>query len=157
MSKNENVSPLELLKEDLADSVFDKTQWQGRSTDWLLQWVVDFVSRTDLEIGITLTIGGNLVSGRLISHKKYFEVLSEDLSKAFEAVGSDSAKAIKDLFTSFVPTEHAGEEEPSPQYLHLRESRVFTSSGGPISSVGALWRGKISSVDGIIFGQATNT
>lgn len=157
MSKDENVSPLALLKEDLADSVFDKTQWQGRSTDWLLQWVVDFVSRTDLEIGITLTIGGNLVSGRLISHKKYFEVLSEDLSKAFEAVGSEPAKAIKDLFASFVPAEHAGEEEPSPQYLHLRESRVFTSSGGPISSVGALWRGKISSVDGIIFGQATNT
>lgn len=155
MSENEKVSPKELLREDLADSVFDRTQWGGRSTDWLLQWIVDFVVRTDIDIGVTLTVGGNLITGRLISHKKYFEILSNDFSKAFESVGEQSAKTIKDQIVSFGPSEHAGEEEPAPQYLHLKDSHIYTNAEGPIYSSGALWRGKIGSVDGFTFGQIT--
>ena len=37
---------------------------QGKQIDWLLQFLVKFVVTTPVEIGVTLSVGGNLVSDR---------------------------------------------------------------------------------------------
>ena len=49
------------------DDVVAQIKWQGKQIDWLLQWLVKFVANTKVEMGVTLTVGGNLVSGHLIS------------------------------------------------------------------------------------------
>lgn len=153
MSDAGSGNPKEQLKASLADIVFDKSQWSGRSTDWFLQWIVDFVSRTEGEVSITLTVGGNMISGSLISHKDYFTSMSESLSKPFESDGPETAEAMKELILSFSPQPHAGENENSPQYLHLKDARIYTNSNAPISPTGVLWRGKISAVEGFSFGR----
>ena len=153
MSGNEGTTPKEQLKADLADVVFDKAQWSGRGTDWFLQWLVDFVSRTNISISVSLTVGGNMVSGMLISHNQYFETMSEKLSSAFEVGGEETVQGMKDIILSFRPQPHAGEEENAPQYLHLAEAKTYAGPNGAISSSGVLWRGKISAVEGFTFGK----
>lgn len=138
----------------LADTGFVKQEWEGRQTDWLLQWFVQFVNKTPLEVGITLSIGGGLVSGILISHQQYFEELAADFSKPFEAFEGPEADHVKELVLGFIsPPTAPGEREPAMQYLHLRDARLYSAGGGEaIPSKGALWRGKIAAVDGFSMG-----
>lgn len=156
MNEAKNVTPKESLKAELSDVVYDKTQWEGRSTDGLLQWLVDFVIRTDISIAINLTIGGNIVSGMLIPHKKYFETLSEDISALFETAGPESAAALKRTVLSLQPLQHTGIDETAPQFLHLEKAHIFSGKSGSINSEGMLWRGKISAVEGFSLGMLRN-
>jgi hypothetical protein len=137
----------------LTDTGFLKQEWEGRQTDWLLQWFVQFVNQTPLEVGITLSIGGGLVSGILISHQQYFEELARDFSKPFEAFEGPEAEHVKALLLGFVgPVSGEGEREPARQFLHLRNARLYSARGEAIPSAGALWRGKISAIDGFSMG-----
>jgi len=137
----------------LTDTGYLKQEWEGRQTDWLLQWFVQFVNKTPLEVGITLSIGGGLVSGILISHQQYFEELAADFSKPFEAFDGPEAAHVKSLLLGFVSPEAApGEKEPARQFLHLRDARLYSAGGEAIPTKGALWRGKISAVDGFSMG-----
>lgn len=137
----------------LGDTGFLKQEWEGRQTDWLLQWFVQFVNKTPVEVGITLSIGGGLVSGILISHHQYFEELAADFSKPFEAFEGPEAAHVKELVLGFIaPPTPAGEKEPAMQFLHLRDARLYSAGGEAIPTKGALWRGKISAVDGFSMG-----
>ncbi|WP_213880903.1 gas vesicle accessory protein GvpU [Pseudomonas sp. dw_358] len=138
----------------LGDTGFLKQEWEGRQTDWLLQWFVQFVNKTPVEVGITLSIGGGLVSGILISHHQYFEELAADFSKPFEAFAGPEAEHVKELVLGFIaPPTPPGEKEPAMQFLHLRDARLYSAGGGEaIPTKGALWRGKISAVDGFSMG-----
>ncbi|RMV18627.1 putative Gas vesicle protein [Pseudomonas savastanoi] len=42
------------------DDVIAQFKWQGKQIDWLLQWLVKFVANTKVELGVTLSVGGNL-------------------------------------------------------------------------------------------------
>jgi hypothetical protein len=145
--------PTQAPEDILANTDFIKQEWEGRQTDWLLQWFVQFVNQTPLEVGITLSIGGGLVSGILISHQQYFEELAADFSKPFEAFEGPEAEHVKSLLLGFVsPPGAPGERAPAHQFLHLRDARLHAAGGAPIPSVGALWRGKIAAVDGFSMG-----
>ncbi|PHX42520.1 gas vesicle protein [Pseudomonas syringae pv. syringae] len=71
------------------DDVIAQFKWQGKQIDWLLQWLVKFVANTKVEMGVTLSVGGNLVSGHLISHDAYFEQLADDISAPFSSFAND--------------------------------------------------------------------
>lgn len=152
MSKSEEMNPLDELRNYLGDPAFEQAEWSGRSTDWMIQWMVEFSNKTGFEFGVSLTVGGNLVSGRLIPHKKYFELLAAELSGGFESISSNVAEEIKNTIASFSPVEAEG-EEPPPQYIHLANARIFADSKGPIYMAGNLWRGKVRAVDGFSFGR----
>ncbi|MGO3542324.1 MAG: gas vesicle accessory protein GvpU [Pseudomonas helleri] len=153
MTEAEYVAPKDLLKADLSDGVFDKTQWEGRGVDGLLQWIVEIIMNSDISIGISLTIGGNIVSGMLIPHKKYFEKLSEDFSRPFDP---ESAAVLKERILSFIPPQHDGDDGVAPQFLHLEHAQIITVPSGALTSEGMLWRGKISAVEGFSLGRLIN-
>jgi hypothetical protein len=138
----------------ISDQVLLKADWDGRQTDWLLQWFTKFVNNTQLQIGITLTVGGNLISGTLISHQTYFEQLALDFSTPFGGLEGVEPSEVRDMLLAFSPEPPAeGESETAFQFLHLKDAKVFSNADLPIAASGVLWRGKIAAVDGFNLGS----
>jgi hypothetical protein len=136
----------------LADPTYSKMEWEGRQVDWLLQWFVRVAEEADLEVGITLSVRGQLVSGLLISPQSYFRQLAEQFAKPFEDAGSADAEGIRALVRGF--DEPPGKEDaPAAQYIHVRNARVYTGVEQSTSTQGILWRGKIAAVDGFSLGH----
>lgn len=136
----------------LADPVYSKLEWEGRQVDWLLQWFVGVAGQANLEMGITLSVRGHLVSGLLISPQTYFALLAEQFAQPFADAGSSDADGIRALVRGF--DESSGkEDDPAAQYIHVRDARVYAGQQGPVSPAGMLWRGKVAAVDGFSLGH----
>lgn len=155
MSDEQVKTRIEILREQFGDDIYTKTKWEGRQTDWLVQWFAKFVNggQVGVSVPVTFTIGGGLVSGHLISEADYFEQLASDFSVALP----EAAKAAgKELILSLQPTLAVDEnDQPACQFVHLKGAQVFNGSSNPIPSSGTLWRGKISSVEGFSLGSLT--
>lgn len=127
--------------------------------DLYLQALVNIVNGKDIEFPITLFVGGLIVSGQLTSGHKYFEGLGEQLTQFFGGPSDDTAEVVK-LFTApgdiYTQTEDTT-EIPPPQYIHLREGKIFTPGQQPIPVEGVWWRGRLASVDGFHFGSLALT
>jgi hypothetical protein len=129
---------------------------QGKQIDWLLQFLVKFVVTTPVEIGITLSVGGNLVSGQLISHDAYFKQLSEDMAAPFGQFEAGIDESMKQIILSFTPGESA-DETSAFHFIHLKDCKTYSSDQSAICAEGVLWRGKIASVDGFTIGLLTRS
>ena len=142
---------------DDKEALFYRTEWDGRRVDWLLQWLVNFVSEMKLEVGISLNVGGSIISGDLVSHAVYFEQLSNDISAPFGKIASaETADMMKKLILAKAPGAPSA-DDPAYQYLHLKNCQIFTDSDKPIPSTGVLWRGKISAIDGFFLGKSVHS
>lgn len=136
--------------------------WQrGSSQDRFLQTLSNLLEQmyptSKLGVHVTLSTGGLLVSGELISAQWYFEQLGQQLTKA-EAPAPAFAK-IADRFREAVKTaldaSNKGENPHfDPNFVHLMGARFYAPGQLPIPSdqEGILWRGRISAVDGISIG-----
>ena len=149
MSENEGSRSIDQLKERLLDPLHVMQSWEGRRVDPLLQWLVDLTNRSNTSFFITLTVGGNLVSGVLISLEEYLDQWAAQISS--QIGHEESASAVNDQVLSWKVDRT--QEQPAAQLVHLKDAEVFTSNGTPIVPGGALWRGKISSVDGFNLGR----
>ena len=106
----------------------DSTLFEG--CDRVLQILVSVVNKGGQELGITLNVGGLIVSGILISNKKYWE---------------DSQPGLRDML------KESGEKvDPQDElyYIHLKDAMYFNAGEHPVPVGGMWWRGKINSVDG---------
>jgi hypothetical protein len=128
---------------------------EGVGVDWFLQNLVSIANSSGMEVVLTLTVGGSIVSGRMISGKKYF-----DLFAMASGWPSDSSDLIRETYkkfgeTYYTPQTGADDEKWSPpQYIHLQDAFVFSPDGAQLpSSSGILWRGKISAVAGFSLGS----
>ncbi|MCF8178110.1 MAG: hypothetical protein K9J74_06345 [Sulfuritalea sp.] len=123
--------------------------------DWFLQSLVNMANSSSLEIGVTLQVGGLLVSGLLVGGKAYFEGFAEDFSSAF-ANDPAVSESVRNSFAKYgeIYKEEEGSTPPPPQYIHLRNTRFFNTSGNPIpENKGVWWRGRISEVGGFTLGS----
>lgn len=132
--------------------------------DWFLQQLVDLVNKTNLEMTVTLDIGGLMVSGMLISGRTYFDEFAKEFSGAYKG-DQEVAKVLHDMVAQHVDmyplvSEKDGEDESRklepPEYIHMRNARFFHPGGVPYPGVhegGSLWRGRMSQVDGFHLGS----
>lgn len=146
-------------KEDNAnDAVEEKMDYDGRSVDWFLQNLVSIANNSNVEFGITLFVEGIIVSGNLVSGKKYFETFADEFSNAYPG-DPDTKEGIRQAFasnSSIYDSEDDEHDLPRPQYIHLIDSRCFAPGGQPLpGNSGVLWRGKINSVSGFNLGSLT--
>ncbi len=127
--------------------------------DWFLAELVRRANEGGLSIGVTLCVGGSLVSGSLIGGRDYFEGLAENVAAA--ALDSESAGRARAYFRSpaamYRLDGHGRREvaaDPEPlAYIHLVNVRFFTAAGVPIpASQGVYWRGRLSAIDGFVLG-----
>ncbi|MEJ2046344.1 MAG: hypothetical protein P8X74_22405 [Reinekea sp.] len=121
--------------------------------DWFLQRLVNIVNSVGLTFGITLNVGGFLVSGQLVGGKEYFEGFGGDFAGVF--AGSESAENIQESFAKHGDIYSADNETPPPpSYIHIKEAKFFNTNGNPIpGNRGVWWRGRLSQVDGFSLGS----
>ncbi|MCY1514629.1 hypothetical protein D9M68_491780 [compost metagenome] len=124
--------------------------------DAFLQFLVNLVNNgSQIEsIGVTLQMGGMLVSGSIVSGAKYFDSFAASFTgslNTLDAAARDAVHAslaeLGDVFRVPQPAD------PLPNYIHLADALFFTADGTPIAGQPTLWRGRTSSVDGFILGR----
>ncbi|MGF7050243.1 hypothetical protein J2T13_004768 [Paenibacillus sp. DS2015] len=108
----------------------------------------------DLGLGVILTVGGALISGKLISGKSY----CDGLARMINYSGNIERRYGK-FFTEF-GEERYGDQDGDydedgeiqlPSYIHLKDARMIT---GNIDL--GWWRGKLTSVDGFTIVEISN-
>lgn len=106
-----------------------------------------------LEVGITLNVGGAIISGIAISRKKYLE----GIVNAVAGDDSDVAQLFGEIYGNFLEMEEDSEEEtaapPDYNFIHLKNVQIFGVNQEPISLNDNYWRGKLSAVDGYMIGN----
>lgn len=128
-----------------------------RSEDWFLQSLVNVVNQGELSFGITLNVGGFLISGLLISGKEYFGGFGGDFAAGID--DENAAAMIQETFNKYGSIYDVDEVEgrdeglPRPAYIHLKDAKFYNTSGDPVpSNQGVWWRGRISEVQGFVLG-----
>lgn len=124
------------------------------AVDTLLVALVTAIDRAGGELGVTLNVGGCVVSGLLSPEADYVRGIATD----FRAAG---AQELADAFDESGGAEglEGDRGDPVPReeravYLHLREARVFAPGETPLpTDRGVWWRGRLDRVDGWFFGH----
>lgn len=119
--------------------------------DWFLEILVETVNAGNSRFGITLTVGGILISGNVISGKDYFRDFANQLSVAIknDVNKPASVKSIEDLGEVYLDDTKA----QSTRFIHLKDVRFYGTDGRAIPTTdGLLWRGMLSNVDGFTLG-----
>lgn len=140
--------------------------------DWFLASLINLANRFGIQMGVTISVGGALISGELVSGKRYFEEVARAIRDNFPAdlaeLGSGLSAAIKEhgeVYQLYTPPVEANDaedgkadstsgEEPSPvSFIHLRNANFFLANGSPITGGGGVfWRGRLECVDGFSLG-----
>ena len=106
------------------------------------------------EVGVTLHVGGAVVSGLLISPRRYFKLLIHEIESSVATNSEDAAPTVQGFADFFRPTLASFEESieayrnsdkvpPRPHHVHLRHVQTFVSQE-PLPQ--RLWRGRITEV-----------
>lgn len=126
--------------------------------DWFLQSLVSYADNWGVETAITLQVSGLLVSGVVMPAAKYLDEIAvayRDSCKANPEIGKRLSLLIASYKTLVEPPEGA-DEEPFPQFIHLRDTRFFTPGKKLVPASGStLWRGRIAEVGGFTLGALT--
>ena len=115
--------------------------------DHLVEMMIDIVeametSGADAKLLITLSVGGLLISGKVIREEQY---MARFLDGSVQEIIN---KAVKSGKLELPPTKKAHD------FIHLADARFFSPGNLPIPSEGGvLWRGKISAIDGFTLGE----
>lgn len=125
--------------------------------DWFLAQVVRWTNNYGFEPGITLTVGGSVVSGTLISMNSFIKDFGEKFTSSMEG---ELRETFDKIFENYAGPEPASkemlgrEEEELPRYIHLRGAKTFAPDGSSLpTGAGVPWRGKISAVSGFSLGE----
>jgi len=125
------------------------------NADWFLQDFVNMVNGNEFGFGITLNVGGFLVSGQVVSGHKYFEGFANEFAKNFEDTElSENVKKSYSKYGEIYTKEKEDKEDlPRPNYIHLENAKFYNTNGQPIpNNRGVWWRGRLSEVDGFLLG-----
>lgn len=146
------------------DEETQQEEYTPLNIDPLLQTVVSIANKTGLGIPVMLSVKGMFISGDIIKRDEYYDRLIAVMGDpdAVMKTGTDKeiSKMIAELFSSRLnlfkdlgnEPDESGETIPSSM-IHLANVQILDTTGRPIPLSGALWRGKMDSVDGYIFGK----
>lgn len=98
---------------------------------------------------ITLNVGGWLISGYLIGYEEYMKTFMFGQIQKVIDEAREQLKAEGEL------EESSGNDQPHkcPRFIHLKDAKFFQPGYHPIpGNEGVLWRGRLSAVDGFVYG-----
>jgi hypothetical protein len=135
-----------------SDSTPDPLENDGRERDFVLQLLAAATQQSTVaEIGLTITVGGTVVTGTLVGRDAWFQALEAWLESQAEGAGS-IAGAFSQAFQEDPPVD-----DPAMfGYLHLKDARFFVGSR-MAPEEGTFWRGRISEVSGFSFGTLSTS
>ena len=129
--------------------------------DWFLQTLIEIVNKSNASFGLTLNLGGILVSGDLIGGKHYFDGFGQEFASSL----SSDPETVKQVHASFASHSvlyvngdgiYKDSLDP-PNFIHLKDARFFHTSGQPIpANRGVWWRGRLAEVGGFSLGKLSS-
>jgi hypothetical protein len=124
--------------------------------DIVLEGYVHAVNRSvDTGIGVTLFVGGSVITGMLIGIAEYYSLLGDFWAETFKNdTGAMMAKSYKELSkrTHRSLTSQKDDDHRPPVFIHLKNAQVVSADGMVPSSPTMLWRGRIGQVQGYAMG-----
>jgi hypothetical protein len=114
----------------------------------------------EVSIGVTLLVGGLLVSGQIESGEAWFEHHREDLESRQPGFGAIFESEIERYAeersrAESTPVENRTDEERDRvivSYVHLRDVTILAADGSPLSDQPTRWRCRLAAIDGWRFG-----
>ncbi|WP_226668035.1 gas vesicle accessory protein GvpU [Metabacillus litoralis] len=130
----------------------NKEQDQQSTDDAIILMFLDLVEKDGIELDLTLSINGVVVSGTLISATTYYEGVTEASKELHDGTMSKIiAKKFSDLKEEYAKQKEEEEEsESSPlTFIHLKNATYLNNGIQlPPNHHGTWWRGRIASIDG---------
>ncbi len=155
ITNNDSQEGLFMTEDSLNDDDGVASAAKPQSEDWLLGQIVSVLINGGLQIPVTLTIGGSIVTGTMISGYAYFEELAKTFESAPTTIPSlrDSIAGLMRGYTAIYPDNPAKESGPDP-FIHLKNAEFWAPGQSPLAAgKEVLWRGRLSSVDGFSIGR----
>jgi hypothetical protein len=126
----------------VADEAFGP--WEPAPYDEMLERLVAAANGGEFSMGVTLTVGGAVITGDLVGGEAWLDALVQRLETSPRAgmVGQGLATELRKRFT---PTgEELNDELNHPlQYIHLMNATAVTGLGG---NPNGLWRVRVAEV-----------
>jgi hypothetical protein len=126
---------------------------------------------TEMEVSVTLAIGGLIVSGLMVSDKAYYRGIAEGLRNVTgggspeiaKAVGEALAEQLEELAKPSASWQNeqseasaedaAGDQAWPTVYIHLKDAQLYQPGYvSPAPVIATWWRGRLSAVDGFTLG-----
>ena len=135
--------------------------------DWALAEFAWYANRGGIEFGVTLQIGGQIVSGTTVSGAEFLKDVGEKLSEVITNSGDqfkelsdtikgkykDQAQKLYPKISSQESNEAKGEQfSIKSAFIHLKNVDIWTDSASKSLPV-RYWRGKLASVDAWFIGR----
>jgi hypothetical protein len=144
----------------MSDSTAPSLPKSFPNNDDILLALVTLANEKTMTIGITLSVGGILISGELASGKDYLEVMGDQLASAFQGLSEQSVETIRAGFKDLANrlyTPGTNSDEVKTEYIHIRNARYYIPGNEPIPTTSAIWwRGRLECVDGFTIGKFQN-
>ena len=143
-------------------AVTDEALPTAGGPDWLLDQLVREANRFDLEVAVTLSVAGSVITGTLVGVRRFFAEYAELAQRVYR----DGATRAR-VRAGFVRTgeelqrqtnaaalreEQGGELAPPAEFVHLVNARYLPATAALPADAGFLWRGRLSQVDGFSLG-----
>ena len=136
------------------DSVSGAASIGKPNEDWFLAELVSWANTFGFQAGVTLHVGGTIVSGTMISGAAYFALFRENISVALSGSPAEIETPIDEMLSTYGSIYDKPEVTTHPgHYIHLRDAYFFDPAGNALPRGGALWRGKLSAIDGFSLGS----
>lgn len=130
----------------------------GALGDSVLAVLYSTITSTGGEIGVSLLVGGNWITGMLCSPRSWYEQVGHLVDTASD---NGFGLVFRELGRSIYPTSDevdAGVADPPPSeriigFIHLRDARTISPSGSIPTNAGGLVRLRIEQIDGWMVGN----
>ena len=135
------------MSDQLSDQPSDPpTTVVDRTSDEVLRVLARLAQESGVEMGITVAVGGGVVSGVLIAREKWLD----KYVLAYSEAGDDGQAVARRLREAF-QQEDLTESEATPftyHYLHLQDAQLVHGSTGLPADRGGFWRVRLDAVTG---------
>lgn len=137
----------------------EQEQEQIATDDAIVLMFLDLVEEDGVEVEVTLSMNGAIISGALIGASAYYEGITEKAKKLSDKTMSKIlSKKFGDLKEAYAKQKGEEKEEEDKEtkensytFIHLKNAKYLSVSSQSTTGSGTWWRGKISSIDGFSF------
>jgi hypothetical protein len=105
-------------------------------------------------VGVTLFVGGSVISGDLISRKEYLQNFKHHMLKMLKFGDDDTQTKLKETTTTYFDDLISQDEKGAMTFIHLDDVEYY-DGGTPHDIKPANLRIRTSSIDGFILGRRT--
>lgn len=122
--------------------------------DQLLSVFVNIANKEGTSVGVTLWVGGSVISGMLASPETYIDRVASEVEEGGSDGLASLGSALRQLMLDGSPDTDDDPLAPGPTAIHLIDATVLDSNNWNTLSA---WRGRLTAVDAWTFGIAKRT